>query len=166
VPKEEPVPKPEEEVPLPESKEEQAYPSSLPSKRAFEKQTREVSSEAKLPEKEEEDALPLPTEEEKEDIPVPTPDDYLDAKQQLRHKLEQEEIKQELKEESEEMLEQYAKENIVWLYEIYKIGALSREDFLERVREEMHGKKEEEIEPPSNPALESLNRELEKKEKK
>lgn|GEM_PF-2472232 len=138
--------------------------------RKLPQKTREISGEATLPDKYEDDELevPLPAPEEKSTEPAPT--DYADAKEQFRRKIEQSNLKDEIRAETEETLEQYAKENIIWLYEIYKMGGMSREDFLEKAREQSRasgeGRQNREPEHPPNTALENFNRELDKKTKK
>ncbi|MFA6489483.1 MAG: hypothetical protein WCT52_02275, partial [Candidatus Micrarchaeia archaeon] len=174
---EERVPSPDaDDVPLPPKSEDSASEkpkSSLPS-RPFQQSSREISGEAKLPEKDD-DELSIPSPSQEDEPPEPAPNDYADAKQQFKRKIEQAGLKEEIRMESEETLEQYAKENMIWLYEIYKMGGMSREDFIEKVREQSgsHGEGQqsggtqgEASAPPANPALESLNRELDKKAKK
>lgn len=176
----------EQDIPLPpepespgktENRRQEGKPekpkSALPP-RPFEQSSREISGEAKLPEKNDDDELSIPSPSQEDKPPEPAPDDYADAKQQFKRKIEQEGLKEDIRAESEETLEQYAKENMIWLYEIYKMGGMTREDFIEKVREQSgsnrgsqpggaHG---EASTPPANPALESLNRELGKKPKK
>lgn len=110
---------------------------------------------------------PPPPEDEKSDEP-PLPPDYDSAKQEFRRKMESEGVREAAKAESEELLEQYAKENVVWLYEIYKMGGMSREDFLHKVREKAADEKGQaaaEPQAPDNPALASINKELDKRKK-
>ena len=163
------IPSPEgEEGKAPREGEKQK--SALPA-RPFEQSSREISGEAALPENNEDDSLSVPAPPPDEKPPEPAPGDYSDAKEQLRRKIAEEGLKRGITAESEEMLEQYAKENLIWLYEIYKMGGMSREDFLDKVREQSHngqpgGADGNQQEQPANPALENLNRELEKKMKK
>ena len=153
-------PKPESE----ENKTAGEKPKSALPARPFEQSSREISGEAKLPDKDDELSVPMPSQDDKP--PEPAPDDYAGAKEQFKRKIEQEEKKEDIRAESEETLEQYAKENLIWLYEIYKMGGMSREDFLDKVREQSHpGGQQETDAPPVNSALENLNRELGKKKK-
>ncbi len=67
----------------------------------------------------------------------------------------------------------YARERVKWLYEIYRIGGMTLDEFRSRVQEKMN---EDAGRPPSsaakastasdNPALANLNKELSKKFKK
>ena len=145
--------------------------SALPA-RPFEQSSREISGEAALPDKNKDDELDVPAPDADDKPPEPAPGDYADAKEQLKRKIANEGLKEDIRAESEETLEQYAKENMIWLYEIYKMGGLTREDFIEKVKEQAHGAGQQADpkaggeEHPPNPALESLNRELDKKAKK
>ena len=111
------------------------HPPGLPSRK-----TREISGEAALPENESE---PI------EDSEIPKPPqveevekgEYEEAKGEFKRKLAGEEIQQKAQEQSDDMLEQYAKENVVWLYEIYKMGGVSREEFLQKMREKLAAEK-------------------------
>ncbi|MEM4634051.1 MAG: hypothetical protein QW275_02760, partial [Candidatus Anstonellaceae archaeon] len=138
--------------------------------------TREIAGQAELPLEEEEDLpkVPLPKEEKEEDIPIPLPEQYEAAKEEFKYKAALEEKKEEISKfaasETEEMLEEYAKENLLWLYEIYKMGGMSREDFLQKVKEKMAEEKGEKIgssttPEPSNPAFQNISKEIEKKSK-
>jgi hypothetical protein len=130
--------------------------------------SKEISGTAALPVEEED--VPLP--EEADD--VPKPEDYGQAKEALRRSLEHEEIARKVKQEEETEVEQFAKERMVWLYEIYKMGGMSREDFLQKAAAKYSESKpgapppgsEGEAEAPANPALENLSKEIEKKGKK
>ena len=97
--------------------------------------TKEISDEAQLPEEGEEEIdvprPPLPEDEE------PKPGDYGSAKVAFKRKMELENLKGAAKERSEEMLEDYAKQNMAWLYDLYKMGALSKDEFLAKVREKI-----------------------------
>lgn len=109
---------------------------------------------------------------ERLEIPSPpkpsgaAPVDYGAAKESLKVRLEKEEIAGITRQKDEESLEQYAKENIVWLYEIYKMGGITREDFLSKVREKLSEGDGGGKPPPENPALAALGKEIERKSKK
>jgi len=125
----------------------------------------EVAGTAALPQEEED--IPLPED------PVPKPEDYAQAKEGLRRNLEHEEIARKVKQEEEATVEQFAKEHMVWLYEIYKMGGMAREDFLQKASEkyaEAKGGKPPQgagsEEAPPNPALANLGKEIEKKDRK
>ncbi len=126
---------------------------------------RDLSSEAVLPPEEEDIEVPRPDSAEEG---APQPDQYEQAKEDFRRKIEDGEVKQNAKAEAEELLEQYARENLVWLYEIYKMGGISREDFLQKVREKTSesGAPAGQLEAPANPALAAIGKEIEKKNKK
>jgi hypothetical protein len=178
-------PAPQEEKGAPEAQEEVQLPASVP--------TRVIPSRI-LPQKSEEDLLPpppppapvgqatkskdiygaatLPQEEpeipkpKENDVPVPKPGDYGEAKDELRVRLEQMDKLEKAKKEAEDYLEQYAKLNLVWLYEIYKMGGIAREEFLQKVKEKMTegmGQQKGETAAPDNPALANLSREIDKK---
>ena len=127
---------------------------------------KEISGEAELPSEQDELEVPKPPAEEAEPVP---PQEYEQAKEGLKRKIQQEEIKEKTKEETEGLLEAYAKENLVWLHEIYSMGGIPKEDFLQQVREKMAeaGKQSGPApEAPSNPALANLGKEIDKKYKK
>ncbi|MFH1306800.1 MAG: hypothetical protein ABIH83_04080, partial [Candidatus Micrarchaeota archaeon] len=76
---------------------------------------------------------------------------------------------------ADELFFAYAKEKYKWLYEIYKMGGMSLEEFRRRVKEKMsQGSGEGTITPEGggdgedtdNPAFNNLNKELDKKFKK
>jgi len=141
--------------------------------------THDIAGEAKLPEEEEDEMLvaPPPPEVqvvEEESIPTPQPEQYEAAKEEFKGKMAIEEKKEEIKEyakaETDEMLEAYAKENMTWLYEIYKMGGMSREDFLQKVRDKLaeekgSSKPADSSASAANPAFGSVNKELEKRSK-
>ncbi|VVB99381.1 Uncharacterised protein [uncultured archaeon] len=132
------------------------------------KKQREISGQATLPEQEEEE-LEAPKPPKDDELDAPKPEDYGEAKEEFRHKMEQEEVKEHARESSDALVEQYAKDNIVWLYEIYKMGGMGREDFLSKARDKMNEEQssgKEEAPVPENPALSALQDELEKKKKK
>ena len=129
---------------------------------------KEVAGTAKLPD--DETDIPLPDENEG----VPKPEDYEQAKESLRKTLEHVETARKVKQEDEAIVEQYAKDHLVWLYEIYKMGGMAREDFLQKASEKYSeaqtaapasaaGAGED---APPNPALAALSKEIEKKDKK
>ena len=63
----------------------------------------------------------------------------------------------------------YARERAKWIYDIYKIGGMTLDEFRAKIREKMAedaGKPKQEPGTASNPALQNLNKELEKKFKK
>jgi len=129
---------------------------------------KEVAGTATLPVEEED--VPLP----EEDDGVPKPEEYGQAKESLRKSLEREEIARKMKQEDEVIVEQYAKDHLVWLYEIYKMGGMCREDFLQKASEKYSEAQNVEAtaetgidkDAPPNPALANLSREIEKKDKK
>ncbi|MFA6214232.1 MAG: hypothetical protein WC717_03050 [Candidatus Micrarchaeia archaeon] len=129
---------------------------------------KEVAGTAALPEEEED--VPLPPESEA----APKPPDYGQAKESLRRSLEHVETARKVKQGEESMVEQYAKDHLVWLYEIYKMGGMGREDFLAKAAEkysEAQGEgKPAAAQPaedaPPNPALANLTKVIEKKDKK
>jgi hypothetical protein len=123
--------------------------------------TKEVAGTAKMPEKEEEFPLPPPPPPEDD---VPKPEDYEEAKEGLKRKMTEEEIAANARKGEDEYLEQYAKQNLVWLYEIYKMGGIAREDFLQKVRERIAEEKGAAKEEPSaqNAALANLGKEIDK----
>lgn len=134
------------------------------------KKTRDIAGEASLPEGKEgemidEAEIPKPPSEE----PPASPVDYAMAKGEFKRKLEDVEVKEKALAQTDEFVEQYAKENLVWLYEIYKMGGMTREDFLQKSREKLQeaaSSQQQEQEPPaSNPALSNLEKELERKKK-
>jgi hypothetical protein len=130
------------------------------------KRKKEISGEAQLSQ-EEDDDIEAPRPPSQADS-IPAAEQYGEAKEGFKRKLEQMELKEKAKGSSDEMIEEYAKENITWLYEIYKMGGMEREDFLAEARENMAPsgpKREQEGEPPPNPALEALSKEIEKKKK-
>lgn len=126
----------------------------------------DLAGEAAFPQDADED-LEVPKPPSPEDG-VPKPGEYEQAKEEFKRKLDQEEVRVNAKEESDEILEQYAKENLVWLYEIYKMGGISRDDFLQKVREKSSdsGGAATPGASPANPALAAIGKELEKKGKK
>ena len=129
---------------------------------------KEVSGTAALPLEEED--IPLPDE----NADVPKPQEYEQAKENLRKTIERDEIARKVKQEDEVMVEQYAKDHLVWLYEIYKMGGMSREDFLQKASEKYSEAQNASPVPetdvdkdaPPNPALANLGKEIEKKDKK
>ena len=131
------------------------------------KKPHDIAGEAALPAEEEELSVPKPPTAEEE---IPKPQDYAQAKEKLKYREQQEEITQNARKENEEMLESYAKENLTWLYEIYKMGGIAREAFLQKVQEKIDEEKgvggpgaaEQE---PENPALSNLEKQVEKKKK-
>jgi len=160
----------------PTAQYEEAEPEELPPQAAPTEQeprfakpkSRDVAGEAKLPD-EEEDIAPPPPPPEEEELPAPKPEDYEQAKDELRAREREEEKKKKGAEASDEMLEAYAKEKAVWLYEIYKMGGMAREDFLQKVRDrisEEQGDSAKQGEEAPNPAFASINREIGKGEKK
>ncbi len=142
------------------------------------KKTRDIAGEAKMPDESEEDIderdIPKPPAEPGEKIPAHA--DYEMAKEEFKRKMEEEGLKEQAAKNSvaisEETLEQYAKDNLVWLYEIYKMGGMTRVDFMQKSREKFDEAKQEgqqqpqQSEPPENPALAALGREIGKKPKK
>jgi len=130
--------------------------------------TKEVAGTAALPSEEED--IPLPDEGEG----VPKPEEYEQAKESLRKALEHEETARKVKQEDEALIEQYAKDHLVWLYEIYKMGGMGREDFLQKASEKYSEAQSAGAAPaagdgkgaPANPALAALGKEIEKKDKK
>jgi len=130
---------------------------------------KEVSGTAHLPVQEED--IPLP---EAEDDGVPKPQDYEQAKEGLRKSLERDEVARKVRIEDEAAAEQFAKEHMVWLYEIYKMGGMPREDFVQKAVEKYKESKNgaqpapgsAASEAPPNPALANLGKVIEKKDKK
>lgn len=130
---------------------------------------KEVAGTAALPAEEED--VPLPDESEDE---VPKPGEYEQAKESLRKTLEHEETARKVKQEDEALVEQYAKDHLVWLYEIYKMGGMGREDFMQKASEKYSEAQNADPAPaagagndaPPNPALAALSKEIEKKDKK
>jgi hypothetical protein len=129
---------------------------------------KEIAGEAELPAEEETDELevPKPPPEDAE----PAPQKYEEAKEGFRAKMQQEGIREKTRQDADAMLEAYAKENLVWLYEIYSMGGMPREDFLQRVKEKMAeagvAQPQQAPEAPANPALANLGREIDKRYKK
>ena len=126
---------------------------------------KEISGEAEIPPEQDELEVPKPPPEEAE----PVPQEYEQAKEGLKRKIQQEEIKEKTKEDAEALLEAYAKENLVWLHEIYSMGGMPREDFLQQAREKMAeaGKQAgPAVDAPPNPALANLGKEIDKRYKK
>jgi len=129
---------------------------------------KEVAGTAALPVDEED--IPLPDDDEG----VPKPKEYEQAKEMLRKSLEHEETARKVKQEDEVIVEQYAKDHLVWLYEIYKMGGMAREDFLQKASEKYSEAQNASPSPtggsdkdaPPNPALAALSKEIEKKDKK
>ncbi|MFA6328125.1 MAG: hypothetical protein WCY41_01630 [Candidatus Micrarchaeia archaeon] len=129
---------------------------------------KEVAGTAALPAEEED--VPLPDD----DGGVPKPEQYEQAKESLRKELEHEETARKVKQEDEAIVEQYAKDRLVWLYEIYKMGGMGREDFLQKASEKYSEAQNAGAAPaaaagdgaPPNPALAALGKEIEKKDKK
>ena len=129
---------------------------------------KEVAGTAAMPIEEED--IPLPEENEG----VPKPVEYGQAKESLRKALEHEETARKVKQEDEATVEQYAKDHLVWLYEIYKMGGMGREDFLQKASEKYSEVQNAGSAPvagadkdaPPNPALAALSKEIEKKDKK
>jgi len=63
----------------------------------------------------------------------------------------------------------YARERAKWIYEIYKIGGMTLDEFRSQIREKMAldaGKGPDNAAAPANPAFQNLNKELDKKFKK
>ena len=129
---------------------------------------KEVAGTAQVPQEEED--IPLPPQEEA----APAPQDYEQAKENLRKSLEHEETARRVAHEDEAIVEQYAKDHLVWLYEIYKMGGMGRADFISKASEkysEAQGAAKPSGEAPAgdapaNPALANLSKEIEKKDKK
>jgi len=129
---------------------------------------KEVAGTAALPSEEED--IPLPGDDEE----VPKPNDYEQAKESLRKTLEREETVRKVKQEDEATVEQYAKDHLVWLYEIYKMGGMDRVDFLQKASEKYSEAQNATSAPEAgaekdtsqNPALAALSKEIEKKDKK
>ena len=129
---------------------------------------KEVAGTAALPTEEED--VPLPDDEGG----VPKPQEYEQAKESLRKSLEHEETARKVKQEDEATVEQYAKDHLVWLYEIYKMGGMAREDFLQKASEKYTEAQQAspsapagaDKDAPPNPALAALSKEIEKKDKK
>lgn len=136
------------------------------------KKTRDIAGEAKLPEEEEEADIEVPKPpEDQDEEDAPKPQQYEQAKEEFKKKMTEEDIKEKAKVESDEMLEEHAKENYIWLYEVYKMGGISREDFLQKVREKIaeekgSAQKPAQPEAPANPALAALGKEIDSKPKK
>ncbi|MEM2138142.1 MAG: hypothetical protein QW568_03580 [Candidatus Anstonellaceae archaeon] len=157
------------------SVQSQEKPLAVPSPPPFQgtplsaKKTHDIAGEASLPDEEEEKIdeteIPKPPQEGQGAAPV----DYSMAKGEFKRKLEDVEVKEKAKEQTDEFVEQYAKENLVWLYEIYKMGGMTRDDFMQKAREKLQESSQgasQESEPEAeNPALSNLERELEKKKK-
>jgi hypothetical protein len=133
------------------------------------KKTHDIAGEASLPEEEEEKIdeweIPKPLQEGQGAAPA----DYSMAKGEFKRKLEEVEVKKKAKEHTDEFVEQYAKENLVWLYEIYKMGGMTRDDFMQKAREKLRESSQGAVPgggpEAENPALSNLERELEKKKK-
>jgi hypothetical protein len=130
---------------------------------------KEVAGTASMPVEDED--IPLPEEGEG----VPRPEEYKQAKESLRKELEHEETARKIRQEDEALIEQYAKDHMVWLYEIYKMGGMGRADFLQKASEkysEMQNAGQaassagDAKDAPPNPALAALSKEIEKKDKK
>ena len=102
------------------------------------KKSHDIAGEAVLPPEEgeaiAEDEIPKPPSQA--DSAAPKSVDYEKAKEGFKLKIQEEEEEKSAPRPDDE-LEQYAKENIVWLYEIYKMGGMAREDFISKVREKM-----------------------------
>jgi len=110
------------------------------------------------------DAPPPPSQED-EDVPVPKPEES-SSKEEPGGKARAPGTGDASEPQSDDALESYAKENMAWLYEIYKIGGMSREDFIQKVRDkiaEAKGEPSLQQESTSNPAFASINKEIEKK---
>ena len=127
---------------------------------------KEVAGTAAMPAEEED--VPLPGNDDE----VPKPEEYGQAKESLRKVLEHEETARKVKQEDEAMVEQYAKDHMVWLYEIYKMGGMGRDDFLQKASEKYSAAQGAapsggaDKDAPPNPALAALSKEIEKKDKK
>jgi hypothetical protein len=130
---------------------------------------KEVAGTAEMPAEEED--MPPPPEPEA----APKPEEYEQAKESLRKTLEHDETARKVKQEDEALVEQYAKDHLVWLYEIYKMGGMGRADFLQKASEKYSeaqsgGSKpaaaEGASDAPPNPALANLSKVIEKKDKK
>ncbi|MCX6772662.1 MAG: hypothetical protein NTV88_02735, partial [Candidatus Micrarchaeota archaeon] len=131
----------------------------------------DIAGEAKLPNDKDESESDLEVPKPPRADAPPKPAEYAQAKENLRHKEQQEEIVEGAKKENEEMLESYAKDNLTWLYEIYKMGGIAREAFLQKVQEKIDeergaGEIEKMEVDPDNPALAALGKELGEKKKK
>ena len=130
--------------------------------------TKEIAGKAELPEqKDDELEVPVPPPEDSE----PAPQEYEEAKEGFKAKMQNEGIRAKTMEDAEAMIEAYAKENLVWLYEIYSMGGMPRADFLQRAREKMEEAglapaQPEPSEAPPNPALANLGKEIDKRYKK
>ena len=127
---------------------------------------KEVAGTAAMPAEEED--VPLPGNDDE----VPKPEEYGQAKESLRKVLEHEETARKVKQEDEAMVEQYAKDHMVWLYEIYKMGGMGWDDFLQKASEKYSAAQGAapsggaDKDAPTNPALAALSKEIEKKDKK
>lgn len=150
-----------------EEKEEERIPDApLPGSPVISApmKTRDIAGEAKLPEHEDEEELAPPPPPPEDDLPVPVASEYEQAKDDFRAKMKEEGIKESAKAESEDATEQYAKENMTWLYEIYKMGGMSREDFLQKVRDKIAESKGSSPQggqaEASNPAFASIGKEI------
>lgn len=166
-PKKQVLDEPMDEPPTPEMVEEGLRVKQRAEKlTGFARKPHDIAGEASLPAEEEgELAVPKPGRHEEE---IPKPEDYERAKEGLRHREQQEEIAGNARRENEDMLEQYAKDNLTWLYEIYKMGGIAREAFLQKVQEKIDEEKQggAEAQPePDNPALAALGKQLEKKKR-
>jgi len=125
----------------------------------------EIAGDAELPAEQEEDTdIPMPPPDDAE----PAPAEYEGAKEGFKRKTEQAGIREKTKEEVEAALEAYAKENLVWLHEIYAMGGMSKEDFLQKVKDKIAEETEGQPPPdaPANPALSNLGKEIDKRYKK
>ena len=121
--------------------------------------TKEISGTASLPAED----IPLPNSADLPPLPpVLSSETYAQAKDNLRANLAQGEKTVAVKGQSDNELEEYCKQNITWLYEIYKLGGMSREDFLQKIRDCIQGEKDEAA-TPENPALANLGKEIDKK---
>ena len=126
---------------------------------------KEIAGNAEMPSEKEETEEPQTNEGQQET--AIKPEEYEKAKENFKHKIEEEEEDKIMKQKAEDMLEQYAKENVVWLYEIYKMGGIARDDFLQKVREKVmeepgENKTDQET---SNPAFANLDKVIDKKKK-
>lgn len=131
------------------------------------KPSRDIAGQAELPlEKEDDVDIPMPPPEDAETAPA----DYEDAKDDFKRKMQQEDIRAKTKDGADVLLEAYAKENLVWLYEIYTMGGMPREDFIAKVKEKMAESgmigPQAGPEAPNNPALAALGKEIDKRYKK
>ena len=160
----EPAEQQEEEVPIPKPEQ----PAEQEEKPAQKPMQYPPSSPASA---QEELSPPRPQAQTAQQGGTLSQQEYEQAKEDFKRKMEQQGVMEKATEETEQVMEQYAKENMTWLYEIYKMGGLAREDFLERVREKIAEDRggqpqQPQAEAPGNPALAALSKEIDKRYKK